>query len=120
MQLQYTSGAGGSGGAGSSLASAPNGALDGHKLLYLTSKMLLPSEEWFKKIKAAHPGLEIVIEEQDTFRNQTVNENLDWANITILLTGAVLPTPEQAPKLQLVQVGFLIANIRSDSSRGEG
>ena len=120
MQLHDALGSGGSGGAGSSVTSAPNGALDGHKLLWLAVKMMQPSEEWLKRVKAAHPGLEIVLAEQDTWRNQTLNEDLDWANFTILLTGGVLPTPEQAPKLQLVQVGDAIANGQPHGSRGEG
>lgn len=88
MRIQDASGSGGSRGAGSGIT-PPNGALDGHKLLYLTAKMLQPSEEWLKRIKASHPGLEIILEEQDTWRNQTLNMNLDWENITIMLTGGV-------------------------------
>lgn len=120
MQIQDASGFGGPGGADSSITPVPNGALDGHKLLYLTAKMLQPSEGWLKRVKAAHPGLEIVLEEQDTFRNQETNPHLDWDNITIMLTGAVLPTPEQAPKLQLVQVGSCILNTQPGNPRREG
>ncbi|KAK8026528.1 hypothetical protein PG991_003584 [Apiospora marii] len=85
-----------------------NPRLDGHQLLVLTDVTRFPElregSEWRKRVAAAHPGLKIVVHDQDTWRDRTFPEDLDWAHTTLLLSGAVFPTPDVAPKLEYIQL----------------
>ncbi|KAK8041807.1 hypothetical protein PG993_006330 [Apiospora rasikravindrae] len=85
-----------------------NPRLDGHQLLVLTDVArfpeLQPGSAWRSRVERAHPGLKIVVHDQDTWRDRTFPRDLDWARTTLLLSGAVFPTPDVAPKLEYIQL----------------
>ncbi|KAK7949637.1 hypothetical protein PG988_016276 [Apiospora saccharicola] len=85
-----------------------NTRLDGHQLLVLTDVTRFPElregSDWRKRVSEAHPGLKIVVHDQDTWRDRTFPKDLDWAHTTLLLSGAVFPTPDLAPELEYIQL----------------
>lgn len=105
--------AGGSGSGEAVAATGPsstgtNKRLDGHQLLVLTDVARFPEFQpdsaWRRRVAEAHPGLKVVVHDQDTWRDHTFPADLDWANTTLLLSGAVFPAPEVAPKLEYIQL----------------
>lgn len=89
-------------------ANDSNARLDGHQLLVLTDVTRFPElragSDWRRRVAAAHPGLTIVVHDQDTWRDRTFPQDLDWARTTMLLSGAVFPTPDRAPRLEYIQL----------------
>ncbi|KAK8090327.1 hypothetical protein PG997_005288 [Apiospora hydei] len=85
-----------------------NKRLDGHQLLVLTDVSrfpeLQPGSVWRRRVEQAHPGLRIVVHDQDTWRDRTFPQDLDWAHTTLLLSGAVFPSPDVAPRLEYIQL----------------
>lgn len=80
-----------------------NKTLRGHKLL-----MVMPWEqpaEFIKNLKAEFPGLQVVTYRQTEWdQTWAPFPDEEWKDVTVLLTFTVLPTPEQAPKLEYVQL----------------
>jgi hypothetical protein len=90
----------------------PNGDLTGHKLLLVTPKM---PEGWLEHLHARFPGLKIVHAAVDPWSDRSPRPEPDltdeeWKTVTAIFTGPQLPTPEQAPNLQLVQLQSAGAN----------
>lgn len=85
-----------------------NPRLDGHQLLVLTdlarNPEFQPGSPWRRRVAEAHPGLRLVVHDQDTWRDRTFPADLDWAGSTMLLSGAVFPEPAQAPRLEYIQL----------------
>ncbi|KAK7952690.1 D-isomer specific 2-hydroxyacid dehydrogenase [Apiospora aurea] len=110
--LDSSSGGEGGGTTSSGDAAASNTStnkrLDGHQLLVLTDAArfpeLQPGSAWRRRVAQAHPGLKIVVHDQDTWRDRTFPQDLDWAHTTLLLTGAVFPSPDVAPRLEYIQL----------------
>ncbi|KAK0741961.1 hypothetical protein B0T21DRAFT_360453 [Apiosordaria backusii] len=86
-----------------------NKTLRGHKLL-----MIMPwdqPDEFIEKIKAEFPGLQVVAyRQQEWDQTWAPFPDEEWKDVTVLLTFTVLPTPEQAPKLEYVQLMSAGAN----------
>ncbi|KAI1338235.1 hypothetical protein F5Y15DRAFT_135858 [Xylariaceae sp. FL0016] len=105
-------------GAGSSApgAMAPNHDLAGHKLLMIVPWD--PPAAYLDRLREQFPGLKVTHSNYDTWKptNQLPPEitEEDWKTVTILLTGPQFPTPEQAPKMQLVQLQSAGANFVLD------
>lgn len=84
-----------------------NPGLHGHKLVLV--RFEAPPVEYIERTKKQYPGLEVVYHELKD-RTDTYVPDSVWENATILLTFNVFPTPEQAPKLQYVQLSSAGAN----------
>lgn len=88
-----------------------NKTLKGHKLL-----VIAPWEApagFVEKLAAEFPDLQVdyhVHGRSATPPSTTIVSDETWRDVTILLTFATLPTPEQAPKLQYVQLMSAGAN----------
>lgn len=93
---------------------SPNKDLAGEKLVFLTPFAIPP--EWIAGAKRAYPGLEVVARRFNPWApgNTSPPDDIDWASVTILVTGPTLPTPEAAPKLRLVQLQSAGANYALD------
>ena len=78
-----------------------NKTLKGHKALLLTQK---PVEEFVQSLQSQFPDLEIVSRQVGADRSIASIPDELWKDTTILVTGSGLPTREQAPKLQYVQL----------------
>ncbi|KAI1747873.1 D-isomer specific 2-hydroxyacid dehydrogenase [Xylaria castorea] len=95
----------------SSDMTATNKDLTGHKLVLVTD-LDLP-EGYLEHLHKKFPGLQVVVSRINPWKDATTpmiaNEE-DWATVTILMTGPRLPTIEQAPKMQLVQLQSAGAN----------
>ncbi|KAI2638293.1 D-isomer specific 2-hydroxyacid dehydrogenase [Xylaria nigripes] len=91
---------------------ASNPGLTGHKLLILSDQKIPTAS--LDRLYAKFPGLQIVQCKVNPFKDLTapIPDLLeeDWKTVTVLLTGPRLPTIEQAPKLQLVQLQTAGAN----------
>ncbi|KAI1423557.1 hypothetical protein F5Y12DRAFT_524689 [Xylaria sp. FL1777] len=96
----------------SSAATAPNKDLVGHKLL-IVSDLKLP-DDYRERLRTKFPGLEVVHSRFNPWGDMTAARpsltGEDWAKVTVLLTGPLLPTIEEAPKMQLVQLQSAGAN----------
>ncbi|ORY68563.1 D-isomer specific 2-hydroxyacid dehydrogenase [Pseudomassariella vexata] len=88
------------------------GSLEGHLLLIITPTP--PPSEYVERLEVNHPGLKVVHQPQDPWKDLSVAEDVDWKKVTILLTGRVLPTIKQAPRLQYVQLQSAGANMILD------
>lgn len=90
----------------------PNKDLQGHKLLILSPEDL--PDGYVEQLHSKYPGLQVVHSRfnpwQDTGDSIPGLPDEDWATVTALLTGPRLPTIEQAPKMQLVQLQSAGAN----------
>lgn len=91
-------------------ALAASGGLKGHKLLMLFPSVFQPDPDTLEKLKAKYPGLQISVHEC-AWGAAGVPESIsgsgdgfEWKDVSILMTGTALPTREQAPKLQYVQL----------------
>ncbi|KAI1306593.1 hypothetical protein F5Y03DRAFT_353903 [Xylaria venustula] len=97
---------------------AQNKDLEGHKLLILVD-LDLP-DGVLKHLRTKYPGLKVVHSRFDPWRSVSgaaipdVTDE-DWADVTVLLTGPRLPTIEEAPKMQLVQLQSAGANYVLES-----
>ncbi len=93
-------------------AMAPNKDLKGHKLLIL-SDLDMP-DGYREHLRTKFPGLQVVHLRFNPWGDTTAAiPNLtdeDWATVTVVLTGPRLPTIEEAPKMQLVQLQSAGAN----------
>ncbi|TGJ88478.1 hypothetical protein E0Z10_g310 [Xylaria hypoxylon] len=91
---------------------APNRELVGHTLLIL-SQLDLP-DGYREHLHTKFPGLQVVHSRFNPWANVTAAipglADEDWEKVTILLTGPRLPTSEEAPKMQLVQLQSAGAN----------
>ncbi|KAI3343285.1 hypothetical protein F4824DRAFT_485064 [Ustulina deusta] len=91
---------------------APNKDLKGHKLLIL-SDLDMP-DGYREHLRTKFPGLQVVHLRFNPWGDTTAAiPNLtdeDWATVTVVLTGPRLPTIEEAPKMQLVQLQSAGAN----------
>ncbi|KAI0541809.1 hypothetical protein GGR58DRAFT_455025 [Xylaria digitata] len=92
---------------------APNKDLVGHKLLIL-SQLDLP-DGYREHLRSKFPGLQVVHLRFNPWGGDATAApsgvaDFDWANVTVLLTGPLLPTIEEAPKLQVVQLQSAGAN----------
>lgn len=88
---------------------APDKSLKGHKLLILSPWK--PPAEYVRKLQEEHPGLEVVHYELawgGKASGKVPQE--EWKDVTILLTGSSLPSREEAPKLEYVQLMSAGAN----------
>ncbi|KAF4835142.1 D-2-hydroxyacid dehydrogenase [Colletotrichum tropicale] len=88
----------------------PNPTLKGQKLLILSQ--FKPDEDFYAKLHSQFPDLKVVYHElgfPEKKPGSTFDES-EWKDVTILLTGSALPDPEQAPKLQYVQLQSAGAN----------
>ncbi|KAF2972398.1 hypothetical protein GQX73_g1075 [Xylaria multiplex] len=97
----------------SSSTGAPNKDLVGHKLLIL-SQLNLP-DGYREHLRSKFPGLQFVHLRFNPWGGDAAAAppdvaDFDWANVTVLLTGPLLPTIEEAPKLQVVQLQSAGAN----------
>ncbi|KAI0873325.1 D-isomer specific 2-hydroxyacid dehydrogenase [Hypoxylon argillaceum] len=90
----------------------PNKDLVGHKLLILSDADLPDGYE--AHLHSKFPGLQVVHSRFNPWKDPTGSipgfEDEDWATVTVLLTGPRLPTVEEAPKMQLVQLQSAGAN----------
>ncbi|KAI1844912.1 hypothetical protein JX265_009538 [Neoarthrinium moseri] len=94
--------------------SSANGTLKGHQLLVIAPAP--PAPEWVEKVKKKYPALEIIHYNKNPWEaGQTVPRDIDWSDVTIVLTGPLVPRPEQAPKLQVVQVSSAGVNYLLDN-----
>ncbi|KAI8626093.1 D-isomer specific 2-hydroxyacid dehydrogenase [Xylariaceae sp. FL1651] len=97
---------------GTNSSMAPNKDLTGHKLLILADSDL--PEGYLEHLHNKFPGLQVVHSRFNPWKDRTKMppgvSNEDWKTVTVLLTGPVLPTIEQAPILQLVQLQSAGAN----------
>ncbi|KAK4227011.1 putative D-3-phosphoglycerate dehydrogenase [Podospora fimiseda] len=86
-----------------------NKTLKGHKLL-----MVMPWEQpdsFLKKLSAEFPDLKVAAYVQPEWdQGHPPFPEEEWQDVTLLLTFTVLPTPEQAPNLQFVQLMSAGAN----------
>ncbi|KAK4209999.1 oxidoreductase-like protein [Rhypophila decipiens] len=83
------------------------GTLKGHKLLIVTA--VGAPAAYLQKLKTEFPDLEIdthILNGRFLNKPQEVDQvpPEKWKDVTILVTFNVLPTPEQAPKLEYVQL----------------
>jgi hypothetical protein len=96
---------------GASSTRAPNKDLRGHKLLIMADDL---PQGYLEHLHSKFPGLQIVHVNMSPWKDRTAPipgmTDEDWATVTVLLTGPRLPTIEQAPKLQLVQLQSAGAN----------
>uniref|UniRef100_A0A8H7K9T7 D-isomer specific 2-hydroxyacid dehydrogenase NAD-binding domain-containing protein n=1 Tax=Bionectria ochroleuca TaxID=29856 RepID=A0A8H7K9T7_BIOOC len=84
--------------------------LKGHKLVLYAPRPTPP--EAVAHLKAKFPGLEIAVYHKqffDTDPYQDISRE-EWKNVTILVTGSMIPDPEAVPKLQYVQLFSAGAN----------
>ncbi|RYP68458.1 hypothetical protein DL769_005510 [Monosporascus sp. CRB-8-3] len=86
----------------------PNPDLTGHKLLLLTP-LDLPTG-WADAVRARYQGLAIEHNRHNPWAGGGPPEDVDWSNVTVLVTGPVLPSPRDAPRLHLVQLQSAGAN----------
>ncbi|KAL8342964.1 hypothetical protein RB598_004361 [Gaeumannomyces tritici] len=91
-------------------ALAASGGLKGHNLLMLLPSGFQPDAARLDELRAKYPGLQISVHES-AWGNTVVPESVSgsgdgfgWEDVTILATGTALPTREQAPRLQYVQL----------------
>ena len=84
--------------------SAPNKELTGHKLVFL-APWVIP-KEWIAATKERYPGLEIIDRDFNPWQPgpPDLPDGVDWETVTLLVTGPVLPRPEQTPQLRHVQL----------------
>lgn len=96
-------------------SSPANPTLKGHRLLVIAA--IAPAPEWVDKVKKQHPDLEVVHVDKNPWGvNCTVDEGeIDWSKVTVLLTGPLVPSVEEAPKLELVQLQSAGANYLLDN-----
>ncbi|RWA10658.1 hypothetical protein EKO27_g4435 [Xylaria grammica] len=92
---------------------APNKDLVGHKLLIL-SQLDMP-DGYREHLRTKYPGLRVVHSRFNPWAahvDATIPgiTDEDWAEVTVLLTGPRLPTIEEAPRMQLVQLQSAGAN----------
>lgn len=98
-----------------------NKTLKGHKLLVLLGvtgppKILLGAvfkAEWIQELETLFPDLNIqvvrdVAWDTDQFRDQF--PEMQWKDVTVLVTGSALPQPGLAPNMQYVQLQSAGAN----------
>lgn len=81
--------------------------LDGQKLVLIRSNG--PPVDFIERTKRKYPGLEIVYHQLKDRKDSNVPASL-WKDVTMLMSYNVLPTREQAPKLQYVQLSSAGAN----------
>ena len=91
----------------------PNKTLKGHKLLIVTA--VGAPAAYLKQLQTEFPDLVIethILSGRFLTKPQEADQVPSdvWKDVTILLTFNVLPTPEQAPKLQYVQLMSAGAN----------
>lgn len=82
-----------------------NKTLKGHKLMIITPWKR--PDSFLDKLTAEFPDLQVVYHQVDpakVFAPQDIVPVEDWKDVTIAMTFSGLPEPEQAPKLQLVQL----------------
>ena len=96
----------------SSSGPPPNKDLTGHKLVFLVP-FPIPGE-WIASAKQRYPGLEIVDRKFNPWERGELPGDVDWGSVTVLVTGPVLPQPDQAPRLRLVQLMTAGANYALD------
>ncbi|KAK7749086.1 hypothetical protein SLS62_008481 [Diatrype stigma] len=99
---------------GSASRFSPNKDLTGEKLVFLTP-FAIPVE-WIAGARRAYPGLEVEARRFNPWApgNGSPPDDVDWARVTILVTGPSLPTPQAAPRLRLVQLQSAGANYALD------
>ncbi|PNY29613.1 D-isomer specific 2-hydroxyacid dehydrogenase, partial [Tolypocladium capitatum] len=79
----------------------PNATLKGHKLLLLTPWPVSAAQ--LARLRDRFPDL--AVEARRPARGETLDDaEALWRDVTILVTGGALPEPEQAPRLQYVQL----------------
>lgn len=105
----------------SNLLQAGNGTLAGHKLLILTPWQV--SHECLATLHRQFPGLVVKVKIQvwDTVNFNDAPPKICWDDITMLVTGSVVPSKNEAPRLQYVQllsagVNFLLEKSLFKSS----
>lgn len=101
------------GGWWSATPSSANPTLKGNQLLIITP--VPPAPEWVEGVKKQFPDLDIVHSDKNPWGLNVTDEDIDWKDVTVLLTGPLVPTIEQSPKLQLVQLQSAGANYLLDN-----
>ncbi|KAK3943221.1 D-2-hydroxyacid dehydrogenase [Diplogelasinospora grovesii] len=89
---------------------APNKTLKGHKLVILTPWG--PPVDFLDRLQKEYPDLKAEYHKRDwiDIALPSVADEGYWKDVTILLTFQTLPTPEQAPNLEYVQLMSAGAN----------
>lgn len=93
--------------------SSENPTLKGHQLLIIAATP--PSSEWVDKVKKQHPDLDVVHSNKNPWGVNVTDEGIDWKDVTVLLTGPLVPSIEQSPRLELVQLQSAGANYLLDN-----
>lgn len=97
--------------------STANPSLKGHQLLIVSPTA--PAPEWVSKIKKAHRDLDVQHIDINPWSLDAAaaarTRDIDWSKATVLLTGPLVPTIEQAPRLELVQLQSAGANYLLDN-----
>jgi phosphoglycerate dehydrogenase-like enzyme len=80
-----------------------NPALNGHKLLFITP--WVPPQEFLAHLHSRFPGLQVAFHKAPFSKGNwdDIPEH-DKKDVTLVATSTCIPTLEQAPKLQFVQV----------------
>jgi hypothetical protein len=96
-------------------SSPANPSLKGHQLLIIAPAP--PAPEWVARVKKQHPDLDVVHYNKNPWGlgASSAAGDIDWSKATVLLTGPLVPTVEQAPKLELVQLQSAGANYLLDN-----
>ncbi|KAK0715957.1 oxidoreductase-like protein [Lasiosphaeris hirsuta] len=76
--------------------------VQGHKLAVIMP--LIPEPSFFDDLKSEFPDLEIIVHKLEWGQTAAPFPASEWADVTIILTFNTLPTPEEAPKLEYVQL----------------
>ncbi|KAI0128677.1 D-isomer specific 2-hydroxyacid dehydrogenase [Xylariales sp. AK1849] len=93
--------------------SSVNGSLKGHQLLIISP--IAPPPEWVDKVKKKYSDLDVVHYAKNPWGlDRSATTDIDWKNVTVLLTGPLVPTIEEAPKLEVVQLQSAGANYLLD------
>lgn len=90
---------------------SPNKTLKGHTLLLVVQKA--PSPESLARIQSIFSDLRIQVHELSSKEQAGALEKA-WKHASIVQTGVKLPTIEEAPKLQFVQITSAGANAILD------
>jgi hypothetical protein len=95
---------------------SPNPDLTGHKLVIVSD--MDPPKEYISHLHEKFSGLQVVHLRFNPWlpSNRTVPiPDVDWSDVTVLVTGPRLPTIEEAPKMRLVQLQSAGANYVHDN-----
>jgi phosphoglycerate dehydrogenase-like enzyme len=87
----------------------PDKELNGQQVLFVGPSA--PPAEWITRVKKRFPGLAIKSFVRDSWTDPSDSDEIKWDEVTVLLTGMLFPTPQQAPNLQFVQLSSAGSNF---------